>query len=163
MSTDTRSPVSYPQRIMSGVTELPRAVLVDVDGTLALRGDGPDVRRFYDWHRVGEDAPNPAVVELVQVLAESGRYRIVVMSGRDGVCLPETVAWLAEHKVPYHELWMRAPSDNRKDSTVKRELYEQHVTGRYGVAFVLDDRDAVVSLWRRDLGLPCFQVEYGDF
>lgn len=152
------------ERMMDGVTDtLPRAVIFDVDGTLALRGDEPEARRFYDWHRVGEDAPNPPVVELARVLADSMRYRLVLMSGRDGVCRPETVKWLDEHDIPWHELWMRAEKDNRADTIVKRELYEQHVAGRYDVAWVVDDRDSVVSLWRRDLGLPCFQVNYGAF
>jgi hypothetical protein len=148
---------------MDDVTDLPRAILVDIDGTLALRGDGPGVRRFYDWQRVGEDAPNPPVVELVRLVADAGRHRIVLMSGRDGVCRPETEAWLAEHKVPYDELWMRAERDNRKDSIVKRELYEAHVAGRYAVAWILDDRDQVVSMWRRELGLTVLQVAEGAF
>lgn len=141
----------------------PRAVIVDIDGTLALRPEAPGVRRFFDWHRVGEDLPNPPVVELVRVLSESGRYRILLVSGRDGVCRPQTEAWLAEHKIPYDALWMRPPGDRRPDAVVKRELFEEHVAGRYEVAFVLDDRDQVVHLWRRELNLPCFQVNYGAF
>jgi len=27
----------------------------------------------------------------------------------------------------------------------------------------LDDRNQVVDMWRRELALPCFQVNYGDF
>jgi len=150
--------------MMDDVTEtLPRAVLVDIDGTLALRGDGDGVRRFYDWHRVGEDLPNPPVAELVQLVANSMQYEIILMSGRDEVCRDETQAWLDKHEIPWHQLHMRGHKDNRPDSIVKRELYEQHVAGRYVAAWVLDDRDSVVALWRRDLGLPCFQVEYGDF
>lgn len=150
--------------MIGAMSDLPRAVIVDIDGTLALRDEtAPGCRRFYDWHRVGEDLPHVPVVELVRVLAESGRYRLVLMSGRDGVCRLESETWLADHKIPYDELWMRAPKDNRSDTVVKRELYETHVAGRYAVAFVLDDRDAVVSLWRRDLELPCFQVAYGAF
>jgi hypothetical protein len=159
----TPDPARDDERMMDDMTDLPRAVLVDIDGTLALRGDGPDVRRFYDWHRVGEDAPNPPVVELVRLIADAGRHRIVLMSGRDGVCRPETEAWLAEHKIPYDELWMRAPGDNRKDSIVKRELYEAHVAGRFVVAFVVDDRDQVVRMWRDELGLAVFQCADGDF
>ncbi|MFC7644091.1 hypothetical protein ACFQX6_27630 [Streptosporangium lutulentum] len=38
--------------------------IVDIDGTLALRGDrGP-----YDWDRVGEDLPNHPVVTIVKAL-----------------------------------------------------------------------------------------------
>lgn len=31
------------------------------------------------------------------------------------------------------------------------------------VKFVLDDRNQVVDMWRKDLGLTCLQVDYGDF
>ena len=43
-----------------------RAVIFDLDGTLALGHFGePDRRGPFDWHRVSEDTPNPAVVALV--------------------------------------------------------------------------------------------------
>jgi hypothetical protein len=135
------------------------AVIVDIDGTLALRtGD----RSPYDWDRVGEDEPNPPVVELVQLIADAGRHAIILMSGRDEVCRWQTDMWLAAQGIRYDELWMRAAKDNRKDSVVKEELYRQHVEGRYDVRFVLDDRDQVVRSWR-SLGLPVFQVAEGSF
>lgn len=140
-----------------------RAVLGDLDGTLALLRDGPETRSPFDWHRVGEDVPNPPVAELWQLLAESGRYQMLLLSGRDGVCRPETEMWLAAQHIPYHDLLMRPPGDNRKDAVVKRELYDKHIAGRFEVVFVLDDRDQMVKMWREELGLPCFQVAYGNF
>lgn len=136
-----------------------RAVLVDIDGTLALRtGD----RSPYDWDRVGEDEPNPPVIEMVQIIKAAGRHRIILMSGRDESCRWQTEMWLDAQQVPYDELYMRTEKDNRKDSIVKEELYRQHVDGRYEVAFVIDDRKQVVSMWR-GLGLSCFQVAEGNF
>ncbi len=141
------------------MTSLPPAVIVDVDGTLALRtGD----RQFYDWHRVGEDDPNPPVVELVQTIAAAGQHYIVVMSGRDEVCRQETDQWLRRHRIPFGELHMRPHKDNRPDSVVKEELYRKHVEPHYGVSFVLDDRDQVVAQWR-SMGLTCMQVAPGAF
>lgn len=140
---------------------LPVAVIVDVDGTLAHRGDNPDARRFFDWHRVGEDTPDEHIVELVNILAQ--RIHVIVMSGRDEVCRPETVAWLDKHLARYDALHMRPHRDNRKDAIVKRELYEQHVAGRYDVRWVLDDRAQVVRMWRDELGLTVLQCADGDF
>jgi hypothetical protein len=57
---------------------------------------------------------------------------------------------------------MRKSGDLRKDSIVKQEIYEQFILNQYNTAFVLDDRDQVVRVWR-DLGLTCLQVVYGDF
>jgi len=148
---------------MSTMTARRRAVIVDIDGTLALRGDDPGVRHWSEWARVGEDQPNPAVIELVQALASTGRYAVVLMSGRDEVCRWQTELWLAAQDVPFDELFMRAAKDNRRDAVVKRELYERNVAGRYAVAFVVDDRDQVVRMWRDELGLTVFQCADGAF
>lgn len=137
---------------------LPNAVIVDIDGTLATMQDrGP-----FEWHRVGEDAPNRAVVDLVRDLIAAGE-NVIIMSGRDGVCRPQTEAWLAEHVAPGLPLHMRAAGDQRADSIVKWELFRDHVAGKYHVRFVLDDRDQVIHLWRRVLDLPTFQVADGNF
>lgn len=51
---------------------------------------------------------------------------------------------------------MRQSKDFRKDSVIKSEIYEAEIKGKYFVEFVLDDRDQVVDLWRKELKLPCF-------
>lgn len=137
---------------------LPSVVLVDVDGTLAHMND----RSPFDWARVGEDTPNPAVVNLVKDLVAAGEH-VVIMSGRDGSCRRETQEWLDKHVAPGLPLHMRAAGDQRKDSIIKYELFQEHIAGRYSVRFVLDDRDQVVHLWRRVLELPTFQVADGNF
>ena len=136
---------------------LPPAWLVDVDGTLALmQGRSP-----YDWHRVGEDDPNPPVVELVRSLRAAGNA-IVVVSGRDGVARSATQAWLDRHEIPHDALLLRTAGDNRRDSIVKREIFDRRIRPVWQVKGVLDDRDQVVRMWR-GLGLTCVQVAPGDF
>ena len=140
---------------------LPRCILVDIDGTVADKGD----RSPFDWHKVGLDTPKWPIINLVKAMRASG-YAIVFFSGRDAVCRPETTDWLCEHfgwPVTNFELFMRPKNDNRKDSIVKHELFDQHIAGRYYVEFVVDDRQQVVDMWRRTLGLTCVQVDYGDF
>ena len=140
---------------------LARCVLVDIDGTVALRGE----RSPFDWHRVGLDTPNWPIIRLVQALRASG-YTIVFLSGRDAVCRPETMAWLEEYfgwQPADYQLLMRPQNDNRKDALVKHELFDQHIAGRYYVELVVDDRQQVVDMWRQTLGLTCVQVEYGNF
>jgi hypothetical protein len=145
------------------MTVLPRAVLFDVDGTLAVRDlDDPNVRHFAAWDRVGEDLPNAAVIELARLVAESGRYKLIVMSGRDEVCRRQTEMWLDAQEVAFDELHMRPHKDNRPDTVVKKELYEAHIDGRYDVAWVVDDRATVVQQWR-EMGLTCFAVAEGNF
>ena len=61
----------------------------------------------------------------------------------------------------YKKLVMRKTGDYRKDSIVKREMFEEHIEGKYNVLFVLDDRNQVVDMWRKELGLTCLQCNYG--
>lgn len=136
----------------------PKAVVVDVDGTLCLMDGG---RGPYEYDKCGQDKANPAVVELVQVLEKAG-YAIVLASGREDTCRRETVDWMLAHGVPFSELFMRAAKDYRDDREVKAEIYHEHIEEHYAVAFVLDDRDKVVTMWR-ELGLTCLQVAPGDF
>lgn len=144
--------------------DLPRAVLFDVDGTLALRDESdPNVRHFADWHRVGEDLPNGPVIELAQMVTWTGDYRLIVMSGRDEVCRWQTEMWLTAQGVHFDELFMRREKDNRPDNVVKEGLYREHVEGRYDVAWVVDDRMQVVRMWRDVLGLTVLQCADGDF
>lgn len=157
-------PGTHPQAALRAVTPynndpaLPGCVIVDVDGTLALMVD----RSPFEWHKVGSDAPNRAVVDLVRDLIDAGE-RIIVMSGRDGSCREQTQAWLDEHVAPGLPLYMRSAGDARPDAIIKLELFNAHIAGKHHVRFVLDDRDSVVHLWRRVLGLPTFQVADGSF
>lgn len=147
----------YVPPVSHGDVSLPRAVLVDIDGTLARMGD----RSPYDWAGVGRDVPVPHVVDLVRELS-SGGTQVIFMSGRDGSCRGATQEWLDEHVGVPGMLLMRSAGDSRADSLVKRELFDRFVAGRFHVRFALDDRNAVVYMWRT-LGVPVLQVEYGFF
>lgn len=132
--------------------------LVDIDGTIALRGD----RSPYDWSRVGDDTPNVPVVTVVRALARAG-HRIIYLSGRSEVCRAATGAWIAAHVgVAGDALYMRPAGDYRPDEIMKRALYERYVRPRYPVRAILDDRAKVVRMWRA-LGLTVLQVDDGDF
>ena len=141
---------------------LPKCILVDIDGTAAKIHD----RSPFDWSNVGRDLPNTPVLNVVRAMRAAG-YAVVFLSGRDSAARTETIRWLQRHldwkEVVDYQLFMRLQNDMRKDSIIKRELFDAHIRGRYFVELVLDDRDQVVSLWRRDLGLTCLQVDYGDF
>ena len=141
---------------------LPKCVLVDIDGTVATR----TTRSPFDWKRVGEDLPKTNVIQLVKSLKNHG-YAIIFFSGRDSVCHPESSAWLSLHfgwqEGVDFQLFMRAQNDSRKDSLIKKELFDTHIRHQYFVEMVIDDRDQVVAMWRKELGLTCLQVDYGDF
>ncbi len=138
--------------------ELPAALLVDIDGTVALMAG----RDPYDWDRVGSDVPNLAVITAVRAMHAAGNA-IVFCSGRDEVSRAETEAWLDLYVgVPYEGLFLRPEGDGRKDAVVKREIFESQIRHRWRIVGVFDDRQQVVRMWRA-LGLTVFQVAEGDF
>lgn len=143
-------------KLVEHLTTVPDCYLVDIDGTVALMQN----RSPFEWGRVGEDLLNRDVAETVRKLERN--TEIIFMSGRDSVCRKETEEWLKKNGFVYKELFMRAEGDNRKDSIVKKELYENNILGKYNVIGVIDDREQVVSVWR-SLGLTCFQCDYGKF
>jgi predicted kinase len=132
------------------------AIICDIDGTLAHMKD----RSPYDWSRVYQDEVDPIIKKLLDTIKY--KYLIILTSGRDEVCREETNKWLRENDVPYGMLLMRPEGDIRKDSIVKRELFERYIRDYYNIEFVLDDRNQVVEMWR-SLGLKCLQVQEGDF
>lgn len=142
--------------VYSPSPSLPGVVLCDIDGTLALMdGRGP-----FEWDKVDTDKLNMPVRKLLLAL---DNIPIILFSGRDEVCRKKTELWLKSFGIKYDGLFMRPTGDIRKDSIIKKELFDQHIRGKFWVHFVLDDRDQVVDMWRNELGLPCFQVAEGNF
>ncbi len=138
--------------------DLPEAVLVDIDGTVALM----DGRSPYDMTRVSQDRPNRAVITAVRAMHAFGHH-IVFCSGRTDDSRADTERWLATHVgVPYQALFMRKTGDTRKDSIVKAEIFDREIRHRWAVTGVFDDRAQVVRMWRA-LGLTVFQVAEGNF
>ena len=145
--------------------ELPRAVWVDVDGTLAERVHElatQPVRGPFDEDRVYEDAVIEHIADLVRLLHKAG-YKIVIMSGRTDACQPDTERWLIDNNIPYDDIFMRPFGDKRQDSVVKEELFWTYVAPKYDVEFALDDRQQVVDHTRDVLKIPVLQVAPGLF
>lgn len=143
--------------------DLPDAYIIDIDGTMARKDMGEGSRGWHDYTRVSEDTPVADVIALVQALWRSGtsvrRPQIIVLSGREDSCMPDTRAWLDEHLGEWHydELYMRTTGDHRGDDVIKSELFDAHVRDRFNVRGVVDDRPRVCRMWRA-IGLTTFQV-----
>ncbi|WP_440121585.1 phosphatase domain-containing protein [Tenacibaculum sp. Ill] len=137
---------------------LPKAIICDLDGTLSLIHN----RSPFDGSRCEQDLPNVPIVNLVKNYQQLG-YKILLLSGREAKYQPETESWLKKHEIAYDALWMRKSRDNRKDAIIKEEVFKRKIEHKYFIEFILDDRNQVVDLWRKELKLPCLQVFYGDF
>lgn len=128
-----------------------KAVICDIDGTLALFGDKNPYQRDFE-----NDKLNTPVAELVKTWPGP----ILYVSGRDGSAFHKTAEWLDKNGLPYGELFMRLAGDRRMDAIVKQEILFENILQKYepeDIAFVLDDRQQVVDFWRSH-GFACFQV-----
>ena len=136
-----------------------KAIIVDIDGTLAdMRG----VRGPFEWDKVSQDKPHQDIIDLVRDLRSLKKYKIIITTGRDGVCKEATLEWLVNHRVPFDAFFIRKAGDFRKDNIIKSEIYMDYIRPKYDVKFVIDDRNQVVEMWR-SLGLRVLQVAPGDF
>lgn len=146
-------------------TTLPKAVIFDIDGTLALnQGRSP-----YDGERVNEDALNDRIFDLYNLICRGynssyGEIKLIICTGREdtGNCKEKTIKWLNDNHIYSDEFYIRKKADHRADWVVKKEFFKD-ISKKYNVLFAVDDRTQVVdNCWRRS-GLTCLQVESNGF
>jgi hypothetical protein len=142
-----------------GTKHFQRAVIFDIDGTLAIMGD----RSPYDGAKVYLDSLNRDVHHALTSMWDLGA-QIIIVSGRDEEYREVTEKWLAGNGVEYDYLYMRPtePGPKREDSIIKYELFNQHIRPKnYRILGVYDDRHRVLRMWRA-LGLTTFHVNGPD-
>lgn len=151
-------------------------VIFDIDGTLAdcthrqhhihpvqIEGQ-PRARK--NWHAFFtacvDDKPITDVIEVLHLYHSVG-YSIILVSGRSDIVRIQTEQWLENWNIPYDHLLMRKQGDYRPDDIIKEEILHRDILHHFSpICAVYDDRDRVVSMWRRN-GLRCFQVAPGNF
>ena len=131
---------------------LPNALIVDLDGTLALFDRKVASAYGRDFT---EDTLNRSVYTLLNRYEEF--CRALLVSGRQEKDREATTTWLKMHAVPYDHLCMRQTDDKRSDYIVKQEIYNEHIKDKYNIIMVIDDRLQVCRLWY-ELGLPLFRA-----
>lgn len=140
-------------------------VIFDIDGTLAdISQRVHHIRRKpKNWNAFNEgmakDKAVHSMVRLCNILYTAGLY-IILCSGRNERNRPETVEWLKQQGVNYHELLLRKDEDFRSDAVVKREILSN--LDKSKILFVVEDRSRVVEMWRSE-GLTCLQCAPGEF
>jgi len=148
-------------------------IVCDLDGTLAncehrvhhvQKVDSEGEKRKPDWNAFYAGIKDDEVHEAVHrvLLSRQPEMNVIFSSGRPERCRADTVWWLTNKTaVRNYTLLMRKDGDNRADYIVKQEMLDAHIP-KDRVSFVMDDRQQVVSMWRRN-GLMCFQVAEGNF
>ena len=155
------------------VEGLPTAIIVDIDGTIALM-DGRTPIDSRKWH---EDKPHTPIISLLVALYEGlcinvidveDEPSIIFMTGRENGHGKEEIVWdWIEKYTPFDReycyLYMRDEKDYRGDVDMKRDLFNRHVEGKYNVAWVFEDRNKMVNFWRNEMKIPTLQVKDGDY
>lgn len=156
-----RKQLELQNRVIKYDSSKPDVIIVDIDGTVADMGKGESWgRNPFDWNKVLNDRPKTNVIEMVKLLSK--KNEIIFLSGRDGACFLDTVAWLERHFGETPELLMRSKGDSRPDCDIKEELLWNNVLPYYNVKFAIDDRKQMVDHYRA-LGLEVWQVDHGRF
>ena len=145
-------------------------VIFDLDGTLALVDKRREIALkpngkinfdiFYDPQYIELDEPNSFVIELAKMYKRDG-YEIVIVSGRADRTKEATERWLEKYGILYDRMIMRKRKNFTPDNELKERWLEKYLD-RDDIRVVVDDRQRVVDMWRRN-GLNVFQVANGNF
>jgi phosphoserine phosphatase len=103
------------------------AVIYDITGTLTKKSVAHDARKD----------------------AAKGK-KVLVMTSRPAEQRQDAQEFLKKHRIPADELMMRANKDKRKDSKVKKDLYEKKVKNKYKVKKAYDDKPSNVKMFRSE-------------
>ena len=148
-----------------------KLVIFDIDGTLA----NIEHRRGYaqtkpsNWYAFNNtmhsDTPNEIVVDVYQSLADTGKYHMIIFTGRSERQHDVTVEWLLNNNIIFDELYMRSAEEEDKrvkDSIVKKRLLDNLIERHpeKEIMGVFDDRKQVVDMWLEN-GLFVFDVGQG--
>ena len=141
-------------------------------------------KAFRDPKEKTFDVPIMPVISIATALAQSvyPKNRLIFASGRSESERHDTVRSLSKwflldgwhdiynildfiddytvREMPTRPLYMRKEKDYRKDTIVKREMYDQMLEDGYDPKLVFDDRPSVLRMWREIDGLKV--VDVGD-
>ena len=139
--------------------------IFDFDGTIAnidhrlpfIQQDEPDWQSFHK--ACSKDVPKEKIVDLMDILFMAGVY-IIIASGRGAEATAETIMWLTDNKVPYHQLYLR-PENNITPAETLKKIWYNALWASEDVIGVWEDDDKPVAMWR-SMGLQVYQVAEGS-
>lgn len=142
-----------------------RSVIFDIDGTLSdpshrlhhIKGGNRNWPAFFD--AMGDDPVHEPIQWLNELM--DGQVQVLITTGRPETHREHTEAWLDQHGIRYHTLYMRAADDHRPDYIVKEQILDAIIADGFEVLLVIDDRQSVVDMWRKR-GLTCLQCRKDD-
>lgn len=152
-------------------------LILDLDGTLFDSSHREHLARAKQWEAFhaagGHDPVAWNVVEAVRLLLSQGTLYPILITGRNEWYREATEAQMAKLPFNVDAVLMRPDGDMTSDADLKPRLLceylfgegytpEQEAHAARITLLALDDRDRVVSAWRR-FGITCLQVKEGAF
>jgi phosphoglycolate phosphatase-like HAD superfamily hydrolase len=105
---------------------------------------------------VSRDEPIGHAVDLLRALHAAG-HRVVILSDRPQRLARRTRQFMADWRIPFHEMFFRAEGDERDEESVRRDLFEDARLPQANLLGIFDDTPALLDYWSRR-GLPCYEV-----
>ena len=127
----------------------PRAWIFDIDGTVALWGDGPDT------------VPNLPVIAIYNLLYLQNAVKPIFLTGRRAEYHAETLEELKRLGIlgsPEVYFCRTGWGDVRSLQEEKKEIYLAFIKPNYEVEFILDDVWEVIEVFG-EMGIPGAIVE----
>lgn len=148
-------------------------IVFDIDGTLAnikhrLCYLDKTLKNKPDWQSFNDaminDEINLHIAAIYHKMCNnlhSSNNPAIFVTGRPETHRQQTENWLLKHKLIPNYLFMRPAGDYRTDVEIKQDIVLKYIK-EAPILFVVDDRDAVVTMWRQ-LGYKCLQCQKGDY
>lgn len=107
----------------------------------------PNWTAFFE--EVDKDKPIWWVMALLSIVRQHGE--VLILSGRSDEAEVKTKAWLHKWNVMYDYLVMRKKGDHTPDYILKEKMLDDFLRDKdFEVQFIVDDRQVVVDMWRRN-------------
>lgn len=144
--------------------QLPKCIIVDLDGTVALFDDsGPHCRSPYDASRCDEvDYLSEPVAMALRGFVLQG-VKCIFVSGREDKYQPQTERFLGKHFSDIKYLLYMRSSENEKgldDRIIKERIFREYILPSYNTVACIDDRPKIINFWI-SMGLFVFNVNNG--
>lgn len=135
----------------------PRAVIFDMDGTLASMThrekfvqQSPKNWSMFHGGMVLDRAIRETALEARKARARGDKVIIVTL--RPDRFASHTKRWLKDNDIPFDEAYFRPEGNYERGDVVKRDIYEQHIADRFDVVMSYDDNPTMVEMWTELLG-----------
>ncbi|MDE1868079.1 MAG: hypothetical protein KGI08_10285 [Thaumarchaeota archaeon] len=135
----------------------PKAIIVDLDGTLAnLRGRNP-----YDGTEIDKDLVNNLLAKVLEWFLDRD-VKLIIATGRIETYRLETEKWLHDHEINYDVLLMRPADDIRSAVELKEDWLLHKMLPLYEIVLAFDDMWRVADMYRSH-DIQCWQVDKDPF